>query len=77
MRRKAKMPRLEGKVAVVTGGASGLGEATVRLFCAEGAQVVIADVLLLGWYNQRPPQAILDEALELPPTTSITPWPST
>jgi aryl-alcohol dehydrogenase-like predicted oxidoreductase len=24
-----------------------------------------ADVLLLGWYNQRPPQAILDEALEL------------
>jgi NAD(P)-dependent dehydrogenase (short-subunit alcohol dehydrogenase family) len=38
------MPRLEGKVAVVTGGASGLGEATVRLFCAEGAQVVIADV---------------------------------
>jgi NAD(P)-dependent dehydrogenase (short-subunit alcohol dehydrogenase family) len=36
--------RLQGQVAVITGGASGLGEATVRLFAAEGAQVVIADV---------------------------------
>lgn len=38
------MGRLEGAVAIVTGGASGLGEATVRLFHAEGARVVIADV---------------------------------
>nr|XP_043606041.1 secoisolariciresinol dehydrogenase-like [Erigeron canadensis] len=36
--------RLEGKVAIVTGGASGFGESTVRLFARHGAKVVIADV---------------------------------
>lgn len=35
--------RFKGKVAVVTGGASGIGEATVRAFVREGANVVIAD----------------------------------
>lgn len=39
-----KTGRLEGKVAIVTGGASGMGAATVRLFRAEGAEVVLADV---------------------------------
>jgi NAD(P)-dependent dehydrogenase (short-subunit alcohol dehydrogenase family) len=36
--------RLDGKVAVVTGGASGIGAATCRRFVAEGARVVVADV---------------------------------
>jgi NAD(P)-dependent dehydrogenase (short-subunit alcohol dehydrogenase family) len=36
--------RLEGRVAVVTGGCSGIGLATVRRFAAEGARVVVADV---------------------------------
>jgi 3alpha(or 20beta)-hydroxysteroid dehydrogenase len=37
--------RLEGKVALITGAARGQGEAEARLFAAEGAQVVLADVL--------------------------------
>ncbi|HXA95477.1 MAG TPA: glucose 1-dehydrogenase [Candidatus Dormibacteraeota bacterium] len=39
------MGKLDGKVAVITGGASGIGEATVRLFVDEGCRVVVADVL--------------------------------
>jgi 3(or 17)beta-hydroxysteroid dehydrogenase len=38
------MDQLKGKVAIVTGGAKGLGAAVARLFVAEGASVVISDV---------------------------------
>jgi hypothetical protein len=41
--RNVSMGQLSGKVAAVTGGASGIGEATVRRFIAEGAQVAFAD----------------------------------
>ncbi len=38
------MGRLEGKVAIVTGAGSGIGEATARLMAREGASVVVADI---------------------------------
>jgi 3alpha(or 20beta)-hydroxysteroid dehydrogenase len=39
------MGRLDGKVALVTGAARGMGQAEARLFAREGARVVVADVL--------------------------------
>jgi len=40
--------RLKDKVAIVTGGAHGMGEAEARLFAAEGAKVIVADILENG-----------------------------
>lgn len=47
--------RLEGKTAIVTGGASGFGEGIVRKFLAEGAHVMIADI------NEGAAQALAEE----------------
>src|SRR5437762_91911 len=37
--------RLQNKVAIISGAASGMGAATARIFAREGARVVVADVL--------------------------------
>ena len=39
------MARMQGKIAIITGGARGMGAATCRLFAREGATVVITDML--------------------------------
>src|SRR5215467_8412432 len=45
LRREGRMGRLDGKVALITGAARGMGKSHVRHFVAEGARVVFGDVL--------------------------------
>ena len=57
--------RLQGKTAIVTGGASGFGDGIVRKFAAEGARVMVADI------NGDGAQAVADEVSGIACTVDV------
>lgn len=56
------MNRLQGKVAIVTGAASGIGRAIAVLFAQEGARVVVADVIDAPKEGGRPTEEVIADA---------------
>ncbi|MGF6598386.1 2-hydroxycyclohexanecarboxyl-CoA dehydrogenase [Paraburkholderia sp. GAS448] len=57
--------RLQGKVALITGGGGGIGATTARVFCGEGAAVVLVDA------NQEALARVADELIGLDPFARI------
>ena len=60
--------KLDGKVAIVTGAASGIGKEIARTFAREGAHVVIADL------NLQQAQAAAEEIGKAGPRRWPSPW---